>query len=413
MKNIFSKFLILLLFVVILTAGSTTAYSYFDELNQNSNSSIPVGEWMIGISTPQEFYDFATKTDSVAEDQYYLQNDIDFSGFTWELDATNNNVVFKGLLDGDGHTISNLYIYTDSSSYNYLGVFPVIDGATIKNIVFDNVELDMATSVFTSKTYRGGIIAGEANGVVNISNITLTDCSVRANRGTGAGGVIGFVTDADTDVTISNIKATNLKLWNYTNNVGGIIGQINKNAINVSISDVDIEGDFHSFVSNSSYVGGIVGRFESGPSLTIERAMVNMTTQNTLEVASNYLKYSKKHVGGFIGFADSTSADLNIIDSFMTGSLVLNGSTKSKYVGTAIGRNLGTYTLTNTYYSNVQFKHTDGNLYYTPDADYRGVNSTVVNNSSMPSLSWWNSFFLNYNNGLWDQDNSGEPFLVR
>jgi len=98
LKNLLSKVIILLLFVVLIASGSSLAYSYFDSLSEPIRQTITVGEWMEPISTPQEFYDFATKTDSVSEDRYYLTNDLDFSGFTWELDALNNDVVFKGVL---------------------------------------------------------------------------------------------------------------------------------------------------------------------------------------------------------------------------------------------------------------------------------------------------------------------------
>lgn len=138
-----------------------------------------------------------------------------------------------------------------------------------------------------------------------------------------------------------------------------------------------------------------------------------MTTQNTLETSQNYLKYSRKYIGGIIGYSDSTTSLLNINEVFVTGDLITQGSAKSKYVGTAIGRNVGTYTINNSYYSNIQFKHTDGNLYYSQEPSNTGVNIPVVNDDSMPSLSWWNNYFIDFDNGLWAQDSSGRPYLIR
>lgn len=164
MKHLLSKFLILLVFVIVLVSSSSLAYSYFDSKTNSSSSNMPIGEWMIGISTPQEFYDFATKSDSVSEDKYYLENDIDFTGFDWTLDEDNNNVVFKGYLDGDNHTISNLTIYTDNSSYKFLGIFPIIKGGTVKNLKLEDVETVIDPSVLDSVTYRSGLIAGQISG---------------------------------------------------------------------------------------------------------------------------------------------------------------------------------------------------------------------------------------------------------
>ena len=412
MKHLLSKFLILLVFVIVLASSSSLAYSYFDSKTNSSSSSITIGEWMIGISTPQEFYDFATKSDSVSEDKYYLENDIDFSGFDWTLDANNNNVVFKGYLDGDNHTISNLTIYTNDGTYKNLGIFPIINGGTVKNLKLNNVETDIDDSVLDSNTYRSGLIAGQIKGTTIIDNITINNCGVRANRGTGAGGIVGYIYGTSTNVTITNIKATNLKIFNVKSNSGGIIGQINKDVPSVVVKDIDIQGDVFSY-ANSSYVGGIVGKIESNSGLTIQRAIIDITTQNTLETSQNYQFYSKKFIGGIIGYNDTSSSLLNISEVFVTGDLITQGSAKSKYVGTAIGRNVGTYTINNSYYSNIQFKHTDGNLYYSQEPSNTGVNIPVVNDDSMPSLSWWNNYFIDFDNGLWAQDSNGRPYLIR
>lgn len=414
MKHLLSKFLILLVFVIVLVSSSSLAYSYFDSKTNSSSSNMPIGEWMIGISTPQEFYDFATKSDSVSEDKYYLENDIDFTGFDWTLDEDNNNVVFKGYLDGDNHTISNLTIYTDNSSYKFLGIFPIIKGGTVKNLKLEDVETVIDPSVLDSVTYRSGLIAGQISGTskTTIENITINNCGVRANRGVGAGGIVGFIYGANASAEISNIKATNLKIFNVKPNSGGIVGQINKDVSSVIIKDVDIQADIFSY-NIPSYVGGVVGKVEANVKLTIERAIIDMTTQNTLETSQNYLKYSRKYIGGIIGYSDSTTSLLNINEVFVTGDLITQGSAKSKYVGTAIGRNVGTYTINNSYYSNIQFKHTDGNLYYSQEPSNTGVNIPVVNDDSMPSLSWWNNYFIDFDNGLWAQDSSGRPYLIR
>jgi hypothetical protein len=364
------------------------------------------------ISTPQEFYNFATKTDSVSEDRYYLTNDIDFSGFSWELDVLNNNVIFRGVLDGNGHTISNLTIYNNSSAYTHQGIFTIIDGGTVKNLVLDNVDLSLGSLALSGSSLRSGLIAGEINGSTTISNITITNSGVRATSDTGAGGIVGYVFGTNTFLNINNIKASNLKVWSGNSNPGGIIGQIDSNVLSVSISNIDIEVDVFSFM-NSSYVGGVIGMVGSGSSLTITSAVIEMSSQNTLETSSDYLLYSKKFIGGLIGYNLTDSSLLTISDTFFTGNLITDSSSKSVYVGTAIGRNGGSFTMTNSFYSMVQFKHTDGSIYYTPDRRANGEFSTVVNDSSMPSNTWWNSFSSAFDGNLWSQDGSGRLYLIR
>jgi hypothetical protein len=411
-KNLLSKVIVLLLFVIFFASTTTMAYSYFDNLNENNSDAAEIGDWMEPISTPQEFYDFATKTDSVSEDRYYLTNDLDFTGFTWELNAINNAVIFRGVLDGDGYTISNLTMYTNSAVYSNLGIFPIINGGTVKNLVLDNVETSLGPITLGASELASGLIAGQILNTVTISNITIIDSGVRATRGTGAGGIVGYIRGTSSDVTISNIKATNLKVWNLSSNAGGIVGQINQNVPSVNINNVDIQGDIFSEAAGA-YAAGVVGKVEINTGLTISNVIIDMNSQNTLETSIGYLDYNNKFVGGLIGNNLTSSALLNISDTFFTGNLITSSSRRSIYVGTAIGRNQATYTMTNSFYSMVQFRHTDNSIYYTPDSGAQGVFSAVVNASSMPSNAWWNNFFTSFDNGLWGQDASGRLFLIR
>ena len=411
-KNLLSKVIVLLLFVIFFASTTTLAYSYFDNLEETDSSSVEIGDWMIAITTTQEFYDFATKTDSVSGDRYYLANDLDFTGFTWELDATNNDVVFKGVLDGDGYTISNLTMYTDSSTYKFFGIFPIINGGTVKNLGLDNVEISLGSNTLASAELASGLIAGKILNTATISNITINDCGVRATKGTGAGGVVGYAAGTSSNIVISNIKATNLKVWNLSSNAGGIVGQINTNIPSIIISNIDIQGDIFSEAAGA-YAAGVAGKVEANTGLTITNAIIEINSQNTLETSIGYLDYNNKFIGGLIGNNLDDSSLLNISDTFFTGNLITSSSKRSIYVGTAIGRNQATYTMTNSFYSMVQFRHTDNSIYYTPDSLAEGVFSTVVNTSSMPSNSWWNTFSSTFDSGLWGQDANGRLYLIR
>ncbi len=414
-SSTFKKILILASFAIIFSTSSIIGYSHWDLLNDTEQNTITIGEWRTPISTAQEFYDFATKDDSVAGDSYYLVNDIDFTGFTWELDADNYNVIFKGTLDGDGYTISNLTIYSNSDSYKRIGIFPEINGGTVKNITFDTVELSLGPDALAENNFRGGIIAGEISGggTPLISNITLIDCGVRATRAAGAGGIVGYVFGTKTELTITNIKETNLKVFNKKADSGGIIGQVNINTKSVVISDVDIQGEIYSY-NSPSYTGGVVGKVENGSTVSITNAIIETSSKNTLQSGSDYYnKYSKKYLGGVVGYNDTDVDKLTIQYVFFTGDLITNWKSKAKYIGTAIGKNDGDYTMSDTYYSKVMFKRADGSTSYTPESGYTGIFATLVNESTMPSNSWWNTFAANFDSNLWAQDASGRLYLIR
>ena len=414
-NNSIKKILIMVAIAIIFSSSSLIGYSYWDLLEDTNQSIIPIGEWRTPISTAQEFYDYLTKDDSVSGDSYYLINDIDFSDFTWKLNSSNNDVIFRGTLDGDGYTISNLTIRTNSSTYTKIGIFPEINGGTVKNLVLDNVEISLGSNALGAKKLKGGLIAGEISGggTPLITNITIIDCGVRATKGAGAGGIVGFVNGNNTELTISNIKATGLKVFNKTANSGSIIGQINKNTKSVTIGNIDMEAEIFAY-NNKSYTGGVVGKIEAGASLTISNAIIEAYSINTLETDSNwYNKNTKRYLGGIIGYSLTDSSKLSITNVFFTGDLITNGTAQSIDIGTAIGLNDGSYTMSNTYYSMVEFNHLDGTIGYTPESGYTGVFSTLVNESSMPSNSWWDNFAINFDNSIWGQDSSGRLYLIR
>jgi len=406
-------------FVVFLMSFSSIlmiGYAYWDLKTTEQNNTLPIGDWGIAITTPQEFYNFATKTNSTVNDRYYLFNDIDFTGFTWTYNSTNNAVVFKGTLDGNGKTLSNLTLYNNSGSYQYFGIFPRMLGGSVYNLTLSNVVLSLGTTALGGTAIRAGLITGNVYGLTNtISNITILNCGVRGTSTAGAGGLIGSVTVGTTVVNIDNIKATNLKVFNKSSYAGGLVGIIGTSGAQVRISDVDIQGEVYSYPT-SSYTGGIVGRVASGAKLSAERAIVEMTSRNTLETNSTYnLRYSNRYLGGFIGQNQSSSANVKLTDVFFTGSLYPQTNANRSYVGTAIGVSSGSQSLTRAYYSKVAFRSVTGTVIYTPDVTQSGIAATMVNASSMPSLAWWNTFSTEFSsaNDLWAQDGTGRLYLIR
>ena len=391
-------------------------YSYWDLTTHTQDNTLPIGDWGIAISTPQEFYNFATKTNSLATDRYYLFNDIDFSGFTWNYNSTNNAVVFRGTLDGNGKTLSNLTIYNNSTSYQYIGIFPRMLGGSVFNLTLSNVNLSLGTTALGGTSIRAGLLTGNIYGLTNtLSNITVLNSGVRGTSASGAGGLIGSVTIGTTIVNINNIKTTNLKVFNKSSYAGGLIGTIGTSGATVTISDIDLQGEVFSYPS-SSYTGGIVGRIVSGAKFNASRAIVQMTSRNTLETNSTYnFRYSNRYLGGFIGYNQSSSANVILTDVFFTGSLIPQTIANRSYVGTAIGTSSGSQTLLRTYYSMVAFKSSTGTEVYTPDVTLRGIAETMVNASTMPSAAWWNTFAIEFNNAnsLWAQDGTGRLYLIR
>jgi len=307
----FLKQKVVMLFVVItmiLSTGITFAYWAANVIG-NSDSGIglvDIGDWGIPIYTAQEFYDFATKTNSVATDLYYLHNDIDFTGFTWTYNSTvTDDVTFYGTLNGNGKKLMNLTITnnsTSTSAYLYNGIFPRGFGATVRDLTLENVN---TVTNLSGTSQRSGLLFGNVyGGTTTIFNVKVINSGSQGNSSVGVGGLVGTVLNASTILNISQVKATNLKVFNDTSSVGGLVGRITTSGATVNLSDIDFEGDIFANVvstTGSSHAGGLIGYIPTGGKFTVQRAMIQATFQNTLVTSSNYNVYANRYLGGVIG----------------------------------------------------------------------------------------------------------------
>ena len=90
----------------------------------------------------------------------------------WEPIGNSDKNMYQGTFDGNGKTISNLYINATSQ---FAGFFGFVNNSSIKDITFDNAKVKN-----TDYDYIG-ILAGGGVAYI-IENIkTLANCSVEGN----------------------------------------------------------------------------------------------------------------------------------------------------------------------------------------------------------------------------------------
>ena len=159
----------------------------------------------------------------------------------WTPIGVSGNNSFKGTFDGQGHTISGLYL--DKAS-DCVGLFGYTYIASVSNVT-------VADSYLSGNDNVGGVIGVAAGG-------TITDChnteSVFVSGTENVGGVIGL-----TGLNITVKKCDNVGNVSGTGtsyNVGGVIG----NTASGTVTDCHNEGR----VSGHGYVGGITGTVLDG-----------------------------------------------------------------------------------------------------------------------------------------------------
>ena len=216
----------------------------------------------------------------------------------------NSDNMYQGTFDGNGKTISNLYINATSGD---AGFFGYAGNGSIKNITFDNAKVN-------STGNNTGILAGY-DGYCIIENIkTLEKCSVEGIENVGgiAGSTIGNIINCENHAMVMGASC-----------VGGIVGYY--------------DGSYRSITSCANYgvvtgsentVGGMAGCFGSG----------------TLQNSANYGDVTGAlYVGNLIG--DANKCNLNNVlgtgnvtatsDTDCAGLLV--GNISNGYSSTASG----------------------------------------------------------------------------
>ena len=151
---------------------------------------------------------------------------------------------WKGNMNGQGHTISNLYIKT---AQNYVGLFGYTERATIQDLTFDYAKVENVSTTNT-KTYYTGILAGYAyastNSPAHIKGIKTTEnCTVIGQEDTG--GIVGSA-----KINLENCE--NLSSVKGTGSVGGIAGSSYERNIKRCTNYGTVEND-------GMYIGGIIG----------------------------------------------------------------------------------------------------------------------------------------------------------
>jgi hypothetical protein len=143
---------------------------------------------------------------------FVLTDDIDLAGIAWQpighldlADQSNTSVMFMGVLDGQGHTISNI---TFSASEPICGVGVVgINLGEVKNLNVKNVNIS-CTDDFSMAI--GGVVGYNMGG--SVSNVTLSgENSIAGVNCVGgiAGGNMGAVANCTVEGTTIRVLGDN------------------------------------------------------------------------------------------------------------------------------------------------------------------------------------------------------------
>ena len=248
-------------------------------------------------------------------------------------DANAHN--FRGVFDGDGHTITinivggNNTTQTGNvaSSYSQLGLFPQAQNATFQN-------LTIAGSITTTGDDVGAFV-GIARGPLTFYNC-INQATV-SSTGHNVGGIIGTANNQNVTfigcVNEGNITAGSNFVMDGSNNclyidfgVGGIVGSTGRSAGSTILIDSCRN---KGIITGDASVGGIVGACRAEAQITNCGNTGNCTATKTGTDAGQ----ADCAVGGIVGAA-SQDGGANIYACYNSGKIVAAGNKAGGIMGT-------------------------------------------------------------------------------
>ena len=273
--------------------------------------AIPAEEngWKL-ISNDKELA-FLLEFGSVSGEKYRLTADIDLAGSLIEEKLAGEIGVenFENFeFDGNGKTISGLNVPLAA------GLFSRVKDSKIYNFILNSCTVGDQENV--SNTLGTGVVIGSAYGIVDVSNVTVSDCSVCAPC--KVGGFAGSVIDATCTFTSCQVKNTDVATI-YRKGIsgwcGGFIGFVGRSE--EKSGEVTVKVDVNQCVLNGGTVKahkesdtrgvglflGALNGFDSKESFTMTGCTVNTTFTGLDANASkhpNYLIGAHKYMNGII-----------------------------------------------------------------------------------------------------------------
>lgn len=264
-----------------------------------------------------------------------LTNDINLNE-GWEASATAPDVIwtpikgYTGTFDGDGYTISGIYVSGQVSGQTGIGLFTQTNGATIQ-------DLNITNSYFVVNTSNGtGPVVGYGSGT--IKNV-YTEAILIDNNSTTKGRVGGIMGKASGDLVIENCWSNSQIESNWTY-VGGIVGY--GNSKNVTISHCLNTGALTYTGEADSYFGGIVGS-SCSTSDTSDFTTSLLQITDCLNVGTISGTSAQTFMGGVIGNAGGVDGDGNatVVIENSYSSINLDESNNVVGVSIPVGNNYG------------------------------------------------------------------------
>lgn len=268
-------------------------------------------------------------------EHYILTADIDFADIDLGAELGTTAYSFSGILDGRGHTISNLKMIRHKKQ---VGLFEGIYAGTIKNLNFKDVEIsnapqDAEGNVDTSDCRGVSLFGNYAAGGASFENIAIDGFKVYTNAdSTKVEESAGLVVNLFDTVYVENLAITGMDVT-LGKNSGAVLGAMrvttdtlkvagvevtNKTACVIEAKNILLEGNIKGTTSDSQGLGGFIGRCdnaEDGQIVNVDGFVFKGTITGT------------KNNGPLIGNVKKEQTVVNVKNAYvLDGGIVADGT---------------------------------------------------------------------------------------
>ena len=210
---------------------------------------------------------------------------------SWMPIGNGNIVKYRGTFDGNGKTITNLYINASQTSQNNMGLFGYTYQSTIKNLTFENANV-------TNTQSNTGILVGKAGYGSTLQNIKISNtCQIKGGNDF-TGGIAGYLDG-------NAYNCVNYATVQGTEDVGGLVGYFESGAIKDCANYGDITG--------TSNVGNLIGNAQSC-NLNNVLGTGNVTATSDTERAGllvGHINNSSSTASGILAYNSSSKLTIN------------------------------------------------------------------------------------------------------
>jgi hypothetical protein len=293
-------------------SATTTSWTRYTACN---NAAASFGGGFGAVKVPYLIYN-VTQLQQVKNNTtcaYKLMSDIDLGGVTFTPIGTNANS-FRGIFDGNNHTISN-WTYSAPTG-DYVGLFGYTNNSTMKTTIKD---LTVVNINLTARNYVGGLV-----GYASTTAIIRSSVSGTVTGSSYVGGLVGQLPASINAAVFNSSSSVNVTGSNY---IGGLIGYVTSSSSGTSgIKDSYSTGNV---TASAGYAGGLIGYLSSS---NIKYAFIENTYSSGTVTAT--------HPAGLASYFQISSQSRAIKNSFTVSPISGVAGGVGKTISDSTGPNI-------------------------------------------------------------------------